>query len=234
VVRRCLLILACLLGAAPDGAAQQVAHDTPARCTYPDSIDVAALANAERICLSRLRGLATRSGESLHLTLLNGTTKSFNSDYKACREADTDKCIQYWFRAHLPAHQAVLLQADEYESGATLLVSLRSGNVTTLDGEPNFSPGGQRFAVVSSSEAVDNDIAIYTTASDPPALEFAYTRPEGTYAVYSFVAWDGEARIRLKVYTREKAGTDPKDFDTQAIRDEAGWRLEGPLPGPSE
>jgi hypothetical protein len=234
-VRRCLLILACLLGAIPHGVAQQAAPDTAARCTYPNSIDVAAMENAERICLARLRGLATRSGASLSLTLHNGTTKTFNSDYKACQDGDADTCIQYWFRAHLPAQQAVLLQADEYESGATLFVSLRSGNVMILDDEPHFSPSGERFAIVKGSESErDNDIAIYTAKSDPPALEFAYSSPEQTYASYSFVGWEGDARIRLKVLTREKAGTDPKDFDTQAVRTEAGWRLEGPPPGPTQ
>jgi hypothetical protein len=218
-VRRCLLTIAWLLGEVPVGMAQEAAPDTAARCTYPDSIEVAAMENAERICLSRLRGLATRSGASLHLTLHNGTTKAFNSDYKA----------------HLPAHQAVLLQADEYESGAALFVSLRSGNVTILDDEPHFAPSGQRFVVVKGSESDrDNDIAIYTAKSDPPALEFTYSSPEQTYASYSFVAWDGDARIRLKVYTRDKAGADPREFDTQAIRTEAGWRVDGPPPGPSQ
>jgi len=234
-VRRCLLTIAWLLGVVPAGMSQPAAPDTPARCTYPNSIDLAAMENAERICLARLRGLAARFGASLHLTLQNGTTKTFNSDFKACQDGDADKCIQYWFRAHLPAQQAVLLQADEYESGATLFVSLRSGNVTILDDEPRFSPGGERFVVVKGSESDrDNDIAIYTAKSDPPALEFSYSAPEQTYASYSFVGWEGDMRIRLKVYTREKAGTDPKDFDTQAIRTEAGWRIDGPPPGPSQ
>jgi hypothetical protein len=233
VVRRCLLILACLLGATPYGVAQQA--DIAARCTYPDSVDVAAMQNAERICLSRLRGLATRAGADLHLTLQNGTTKTFTSDYKACQDGDADKCIQYWFRTHLPAQQAVLLQADEYESGATLFVSLRSGNVTILDDEPHFSPSGERFAIIKGGESDrDNDIAIYTAKSDPPALEFGYSTPEQTYASYAFVGWDGDTRLRLKVYTREKAGAEPKDFDAQAVRTDQGWRLEGQPPGPAQ
>jgi hypothetical protein len=234
-VRHCLLTIAWLLGGVPVGMAQQAAPDTAARCTFPHSIDVTAMENAERICLARLRGLATRSGASLHLTLHNGTTKTFNSDYKACQDGDADKCIQYWFRAHLPAQQAVLLQADEYEAGAMLFVSLRSGNVMILDDEPHFSPSGERFAIVKGSESDrDNDIAIYTAKSDPPALEFAYSSPEQTYASYSFVGWEGDTRIRLKVHTREKAGADPQEFDTQAVRAEAGWRIEGPAPGPSQ
>jgi hypothetical protein len=232
---RCtLLTVAWLLGTIVQGIAQRPAPNSAVRCPHPGSNEVPALENAERDCLARLPSVATRAGASLHLKLRDGTTKTFISDYKACQEGDAEKCLQYWLRAYLPAHQAVLVAADAYESGRVMLVNLRSGNVTILEDEPHFSPSGQRFVVVkaSESEEVENDVAIYTARSDPPALEFAFKATEGTYALYSFVKWDGESRIRLKVYTREKAGTDPKDFDAQALRTGRDWRIDGPAPGP--
>jgi hypothetical protein len=46
------------------------------------------------------------------------------------------------------------------------------------------------------------------------------------------VRWEGETRLKLKVYTRAPGKGDPEDFDAEAIRTKAGWQLRGPAPGP--
>jgi hypothetical protein len=134
----------------------------------------------------------------------------------------------------MPKQRSVVLTVGMYESGEALLVNIDSGNATILEEEPHLSPNGERFAVVkgSESETVTNDIAIYSVKSDPPVLEFAYSRQSDTYALYSFVRWQGETRIKLKIYTRVKGRRDPEEFDAEAVRTEAGWQLRGPLPGP--
>ncbi len=140
----------------------------------------------------------------------------------------------HWLVAYFPKHRAVLVSVGLYESGSYQFVNVDSGKATRLEEEPQFSPSGDRFAVVkgSESEAVDNDVAIYAARSDPPVLEFSARQPDGAYALYSFVGWGGENRVNLTIYTREKAGADPKDFSAAAVRTQKGWRFEGTPPGP--
>ena len=127
----------------------------------------------------------TRIGNVLEIKLKNGETKTFFSNFEACEDGDAEKCIQYWLSAYLPKQRAVVLKVDAWESGAAALVNVDSGNVTDLEDEPHLSPSGDRFVVVKASESehVEKDIAIYTATSDPPALEFAYSKPEGAYAL---------------------------------------------------
>jgi hypothetical protein len=134
----------------------------------------------------------------------------------------------------LPTHRVALLRADAYESSAVYFVRIDTGTVTILEDGPNFSPNGQRFVVVkaSESETVTNDVAIYAARSDPPKLEFAHTTPEGAYALYSLVGWEGEKRVKLTVFTRTKRGVAPQTFDAEAVLERSGWRLKGPPPGP--
>jgi hypothetical protein len=203
-------------------------------CSYHESNEVSLRLQAEEKCLSRLRGLVERIGNALEIKLQNGATKKFFSNFEACENAETERCLQYWMSAYLPKQRAVVLKIDAWESATAALVNVDSGNLTKLEEEPHLSPSGDRFAVVKATESEDfeNHIAIYSAMPDPPALEYAHRNEAGTYALYSFVRWDGDARIKLKVVRRANGAHDLKEFDTEVVRTKAGWQMRTPLLGP--
>jgi hypothetical protein len=215
--------------------AEPAAPRDEVNCAYRESDDVARRLQAEEKCLSQLNGIVERIGNALEIKLKNGETKTFFSNFEACEDGNVERCLLYWVSAYLPKLRAIVLTVGAWESSAAALVNVDSGNVTELESEPHLSPSGDRFIVVKASESehVEKDIAIYTAMSDPPALEFTYSAPEGTYALYSFVRWEGDTRIKLRIYTRANGKRDPQDFDTEAVRTKTGWQLRGPLPGPS-
>jgi hypothetical protein len=230
--RHLLLIVACLLGAIIAVRAERTVPQAGVNCAYRASNDLPRRLQAEENCLSQLRGVVERIGNVLEIKLGNGETKTFFSNFEACENSDSAECIHYWLTAYLPKPRAVVLEVGLWEGVAAKLVNIDSGNVTELEEEPHPSPSGDRFAVIKASEheKVEKDIAIYTATSDPPVLEFAYSIPEGTYALYSFVRWEGDTRIKLKVETRVNGKLE--EFNTEAIRTKAGWQLRGPAPGP--
>ena len=233
-VRRSIFIaLTCLVAATAAGAAQRLLNEE-VRCDYTKSNDRAPRLEAEKACLSKLQGFATRVGDRLRLKTESGAVKTFKSEFEACEQAVLEKCAHYWLIAYLPKPRVMVLNVGGWESRSFYLFNVLSGNVTVLEDYPNFSPSGQRFAVAASSETdeVASDVAIYSARSDPPSLEFSYKVPDGFYALYSFVRWQGENLVKLKVYTRTKAGTDPQDFDAEVVLDERGWQLKSPPPGP--
>lgn len=235
VARHVGLVLMCLLGAMAFARAERVLPRVGVNCAYRESNDVARRVQAEAKCLSQLSGVVERIGNALEIRLQNGEAKTFFSNFEACADADAEECIQYWLTAYLPKQRAVVLEVGLWEATGAALVNIDSGNVTKLEHQPHPSPSGGRFAVVkaSESETVEKDIAIYTAQSDPPVLKFTYRIPEQTYALYSFVGWDGETRLKLKIYTRVNGNRDPEHFDTEVVRTKTGWQMRGPLPGPS-
>lgn len=234
MICRFCLILGFVVGA-PVSAVAAPPPTEAVTCPDPQSNEVIVRLSAEENCLSQLPGIAWRSGNTLEIRLKDGSTKTFTSNYQACERGDAGKCIQYWLAAYHPRQQSLVLTGRGYESSRAFLVSVATGNVTLLEGEPHFSPSGLRFVVVKASESEDfeNHIAIYSTASEPPVLEFAYPNQKGTYALYSFVRWEGETRIKLKVDTRRNGKRDVENFNTEAVRTKTGWQVGGPLPGRS-
>jgi hypothetical protein len=216
-------------------SAERVLPRDGVNCAYGESHEVARRLQAEEKCLPQLVGIVERVGNTLAIKLKNGETKTFFSDFEACEDGDVDRCIQYWLSAYLPKQRAVVLKVNGWESSAAALVNIDSGNETKLEDEPHLSPSGGRFVVVKATESAsfDNHIAIYSATSDPPALEFAHRNEKGTYALYSFVRWEGETRIKLKVFARVNGKRDEEEFNTEAVRTKAGWQMRGPLPGRS-
>jgi len=92
---------------------------------------------------------------------------------------------------------------------------------------PHYSPSGKRLAAVSATEAEgENSIEIFTT-TDPPRSEWRYTVPIGEYALYEFVSWDGDQRLKMTVTTR--IGDGPlKSLPVEAVRTSDGWKLMPP------
>jgi hypothetical protein len=179
-------------------------------------------------CLKQLASLATRDGDHLRLKLTNGQTKTFTTTRRACEANIYDKCLQYRLMGYFTRHRQFLVDVGYLNHGGiTFLVGGQTGNHIRLDATPHYSPSGKRLAAVSASEAEDhaaNSIQIWSTTSDPPKSEWRYTVPKGEYALYEFVGWDGDERLKMTVTTR--IGQGPlKSLPVEAVRTSNGWKL---------
>src|SRR5215467_4779392 len=164
VVSVLLVRVSCAQQREPAQITQQKEPAHTVNCK-PDNRDQEA---DEPHCLLQLRGLATRSGDLLHLTLENGATKTFKDERAACKRHDVAKCVSYRLAAYYPAQRLFVVEVGVYESFSVIAVHRRSGSVTRLDDHPHMAPGGKRFVTAFSSEAWDTErnIGIYSTASD--------------------------------------------------------------------
>jgi hypothetical protein len=231
LARRALLALA--LGCAGGTAVAQVnAPSTPV--PLPRERPFAAhtedmkCRRHEGACINRLRGLAWRDGDHLHLRLANGKTATFTTTSAACAARSPEKCLRFGLVGYYARHRSYLVDANyRGHGGVKLLVSTRTGEHVKLDAYPDFSPSGRRFAAVNSAESGDNSIEVWT-ASDPPKLEWRYVVPENEYSVYEFAGWDGDDRLKMRVTTR--IGEEMHEaVPVEAVRTAAGWRLMPPM-----
>lgn len=175
----------------------------------------------EAPCLSRFKDVVTRAGDALTFKLDNGSTKTIKGNAKAC-ETGPDGCLIYRLVGYVAANRQFIVNVSEYESGLVLLISRRTGNITELEDWPHLSPSRKRFAVVAASDASDikDAIAVFSTASDPPKLEWKFPTPK-EYEQYAFDGWDGEDRVKLRVISKDNMATDLK-------LTAEGWRLSRP------
>jgi hypothetical protein len=156
----------------------------------------------EAKCLAELHGIASRNGNVLNLRLDNGATKTFRSNPKACDDNVAEKCNVTTLIGYMPPQHMFVLRQGGYEIVRYLVISGQNGRSFELEAEPHLAPDGKRFLVVAVDEmnGWERDVAIFSTSSFPPRLEWSYkTQAPDGYAIYSFAGWDGNGRIKLRV-----------------------------------
>jgi hypothetical protein len=202
-----------------DAALAQPWPTAPVRCT-----------TEEAECLSKLDGLARRSGDTLTLRLENGRSKTLQGDKQACTDHDADKCLLYDLQAFLPAAHVYVVQWTTYEDRGADIVSAKTGQSVSLDTLPEFSPNGQAFVSVDPDELNGRhyDVAIWSVRRGVLKEELRYLAADSNpYELWEFLGWDGDDRIRLKVFINPGAG-ESLVRETDAVRTGRGWKLNRP------
>ena len=120
-----------------------------------------------------------------------------------------------------------------WEGDGFVLVSDLSSKRFPMSAVPHASPKAQRVVSVSASEAYNpNEIVIWRVTPKRLTQEFQYAPHE--YALYKFLAWEGEDIIRLEKFTRSEQNTCPNSqFMTvrEVLKHGQGkWRLSGETP----
>ena len=222
------VVLGAALLAAP-ALAQQRAATAQVYCGSDNAKVNQDLIQLERTCLAQLRGLASRDGDVLRLTLENGKTKTFTDESRACQQHDAGKCLQYRLAAYYPIPKFFVIDWLAYESSRALGVSHRTGASTRLDVRPHLSPSGKRLVAVAAVEAwdYDNDMVVHSIRNGSLALEWSYKATE--YEMWKFVSWDGDDLIKLEVtlWTIDRGGN--RALVTQSAelrRTSSGWLLK--------
>jgi hypothetical protein len=174
-------------------------------------------------CLQRLQGLAVRTGDTLRLTLSNGRTKVYTSDHTACMEARIEKCVVHLLLRYYPSLQSFLVQTSFYECGHYDLINRHTGSVLEISTIPDISPQGKYIVSTDESDACARkyDIAIWSTATDPPSLEMRYEAAQ--YENWQVTGWTSDDRFQLKAFVNSRQAS--YDQEAEAIRSADGWKL---------
>jgi hypothetical protein len=174
-------------------------------------------------CLQRMKGLVVRTGDTLRLSLGNGRTKVYTSDHQACEDNRLDKCVVHLLLRYYPGIQSFLISTSFYECGHYDLVNRRTGSVLELSAFPKISPRGKYIVSTDTSDACkrDYDIGIWSTRTDPPAVELMY-HAKG-YENWEVTGWEDDDHIRLKAFISSREGR--YDQEAEAVRSADGWKL---------
>ena len=217
-----IMVASPSIAATPDDYASPIGKiDAEIRCQQDGRGTTATPSADERACLSKFRGIVTRSGDTLTFKLDDGKTKILQSNKKACEDTPVGDCIIYDLVGFIRGSHQFVVGLSLYESQYVELVSRRTGIVTKLEGYPHLSPNGKLFVTVAASDAweIQSPIAIYAN-TDPPKLIWRFPEPR-EYEQYSFDGWDGEDRIILHTTT------DPQ-IETDVRRSSDEWVLRRP------
>jgi hypothetical protein len=175
------------------GAALSQTSSAPIVCAVKDNIEDAN-------CHQKLKGLFTRSGDTLTLKLNGGKSKTYVGNLAACdgEDVDADKCLVYKIRGYFPQTQSYLVEKGLYECGDYLVVSRRTGSETVMQEIPVLSPNAKYLLSIDQSEACEReyDIAIWSMLTDPPKLDFKYRAKQ-------YESWEVKALEGRHAYRRE-------------------------------
>ena len=174
-------------------------------------------------CLERLKGLAERAEDTLRLRLSIGKTKVYAGNSHACDEGQAEKCVGYRLARFYPSLQSFLVSVSFYECGHYELVSRRTGSIIEITTIPRISPGGKYLASTDDSDACDRayDVAIWSTATDPPSLEMKYQPAQ--YENWQITSWNSDDHLGLKASINTE--TSQYDQEADAVRTADGWKL---------
>lgn len=186
----------------------------------------------EKECLDRMQGIASRSGDLLTLRLLDGQEKTFRSRPDACQDDDVAHCVTSTIAAYLPALGYVAIRHLYYEGDGGEIVSLRTGESTPLDAEPQFSPDGKRFVILPDTAhfRYDFDFAIWSMQADRPVEEFRNAKEQNNADHWSLENWVSDEELAFTVESFTVESFSPKYLYFRGRLTSNGWHIPQPSP----
>jgi len=180
--------------------------------------------------LQKAKGRALRDGWVLRVMTDAGPVDFADTD---CEEGPADECVKYALADVLPGHGLWVIHLGYYEDGAYELIDMRTGARTFVDGFPQFSSDGQRFATAAYSAHSDySRLSIWKVQPNNLSKEWSYDysvdAPAGKWN-YCVERWEGTQRVVLK---GEGLFTDPKRYYVRKAGrawitfDGTSWRYE--------
>jgi hypothetical protein len=103
-----------------------------------------------------------------------------------------------------------LVQASSNDRERFTFVSQASGKQIAMGSVPHLSPAQLRAVSVAASESDDNnEVVVWSVSPNQLVEEFRYKPKE--YALYKFVSWAGDTKVKMDVFTRSNGRVCPKD-----------------------
>lgn len=174
-------------------------------------------AGSEDEFLTRFPQVASRSGDVLTITLTSGQTLRFEN-----KDTQDESAVFTYFNGVIQGTSFVLLQHALWEGSAVSLVHLGSGETTTLDAFPNFSPDAQWFFTASLDLIAGynpNRLALYRVTPTGATLAWKDESPEMEWGPDD-VRWEDATTLS---YTRvtsqwDDSGTPVETRTPQTLR----------------
>jgi hypothetical protein len=197
----------------------------------------ADLDRSEKACLQQLTGIATRQGKALRLKFPNGG-RVYKNRSAGCEQGNNaDNCVEYQLTGYFARHGILLIQVGYYEGVEWMLVRLNGGKEVKIVAPPYYSPHEKWLASACWSEGPSgcgNGIDIVPTTTDQTTREWHYRVPDSDYALYEFVGWDGDDRVKLNVTFHANGDSGAlKTVPASVDRVGGAWQLKLPEEYPS-
>ena len=175
----------------------------------------------EQDCLDLLMDRVYRSGDTLRVTVADGTVRSYRD--VGCAPEGGD-CAAYRIAAYLPDSGVYLVEVEDRDSLATILVDAADGTEGRLFATPVFSPSGQRLVVTANGFAGHgHEIATWDRRDGHWAEGGRFGGGAGRpVEEWTFRGWEGEDLIRFDYALVDPPGQPGK---VEMRWDGGGWQV---------
>jgi hypothetical protein len=156
----------------------------------------------ESVALKAVSELASRDGPILRLKIAEFWMEledvlACDHQEEECRKRgiqttcdhDDSICRAHTFMRHEAAAGAFLVLIRFWEGSTVFWINDKTGQITDINGEPQFSPDGAYFAIVQTPDAYDfSGIQVWRTKG--PALQTEYQSLDPDHLIYlDFIRW---------------------------------------------
>jgi hypothetical protein len=189
-------------------------------------VGIGDLDRSEEACLRQVPQIVERRGSFLQLKFGNGYTRIYSDEVAVCESDQPDNCVRYKLAGFFPRHGLLLIEMSYWEGVEWLLVQTQNGEATKILAPPHYSPHEKWLVSVSASEGPSgggNGIDIVPTEPGQIAGGWHYRVPDDGDALYEFIGWEGDERVKL-TRTSLKEPTTP--HPAQVDRVNGIWRLK--------
>ena len=166
----------------------------------------------------------------LRLKFNNGSTRVYENHSKGCDRGNNEyECVAYELTGYFPNSGLLLVEISYYEGVEWRLVGIATGTESNILSPPHYSPQKKWLASVNWSDGPSgggNGLDIVPAMPNDAVREFHYRVPNGEYAAYEFVGWDGDDHLKLTITFN--AGQDTKTLPASVDLINGVWRLKLP------
>jgi len=190
------------------------------------------LARAESRALVDTGGRAAREGDTLRLALM-GAPEARLKDFEACEGGDREPkdfgaqingdCVRYRLYAYWPDKHAYMVSRIGFEFEEILWIDDRTGKITTLLSEPQFSPRADYFFIYGDRDmnAEQQTFELYRVDVGGPIREWESHVVTDTQAATAR-SWSHD---KIIIESHSADGTKAPDIWALKRNDDA-WQLD--------
>jgi hypothetical protein len=211
-----LLLAGCASG--PGDRARLGTAETAASFSRLKEMEPSALAAAG--------GRVERRGDVLVVRPARGPALSFAAKPE-CKSPKTEgDCVDYALLAEVRSLGVFVVVRMFYEGGEYLLIDEKTGETTTVDDFPQFSPSGRTIATFGNEENGSEETAVQLWSRQGRKWVVAWRGgPIGPHWNYSLVAWRGDHAVQVRADPACCEDHPPAARTVELERTRDGWRV---------
>lgn len=194
-----------------------------------DSFELTKCAE-EADCIDKIKPLVARNDRELTIMAKEGANNVIRFvDEIPSVDEEKSNMVRHKLVAYHAERRIFIVANQYYEDVDFTLVNAEKGEKLSVNASPNFSPSGKRFVcVVDSGGPTDltqnYDFGIWSIDKGSFRQEMLYKNPpEEGNSEWTFVGWEGEDRIKLKVAQYDNG--EKIEREAEIISTPQGWKV---------